>query len=90
MEEEAPDRRMTRWAIVLDDKQYVVVPESQIGNRKVHCSYLGHREGAWKLADSLTKAEYGRGYFGPRGKKAPPTLPDEGDDFVLLGAPQDS
>lgn len=38
----------------------LVVPENRIGSRRVNCFYLGHIEGAWKLAEAIERDSFGR------------------------------
>ena len=51
---------MTRYALVHEGTRVLVVPENRIGSRRVNCFYLGHIEGAWKLAEAIERDSFGR------------------------------
>lgn len=51
---------MTRYALVHSGKRVLVVPEDKTGDMRVNCFYLGHIEGAWKLAKAIEEDQYGR------------------------------
>lgn len=51
---------MTWYQLVHDGDRILVLPEDRRTNLRLNCRYLGHIEGAYKLAQSIEADTFGR------------------------------
>lgn len=51
---------MTWYQLVHDGDRILVLPEDRRTNLRLNCRYLGHIEGAYKLAQAIEADSFGR------------------------------